>query len=442
MSFDLSDSEHTTLEHFQEHGTSAEIRRAQIVLMGAEGADIADIAEAVGLSKSTVRTWLREWDKTRLEIFPDPSERPVEQAAPSGQVFGGEADMLREVRAKPSAAAIEEDSASISLPGIDKPRLALRLDDTVGVQSHDSMAEAGRKALFFHFERMLLNEPGSRHGEDIEAVHDMRVATRRMRSALRLFQPFFKPKAIEPFRRELRRTASTLGYVRDLDVFMEKAQAFEEAHPEHDLAPLYEAWEVRLDDARDALIQYLDGGKFGRFVSDFHAFLVTPGRGARTVGQDGSIAAYQVRHVAPRLIYKHFERVRAYELAMKQPAVATLHALRIDFKRLRYTLEFFEEVLGPEAKDVIKEVKVMQDHLGDLNDAEVAIGVLNDFTAAHEAEFSGIPRFMRPDIGGVYAYLEAKHDEHDRLRTTAPEAFGTFLRPEIRRSLGLAVAAL
>ncbi len=49
------------------------------------------------------------------------------------------------------------------------------------------MSEAGRKTFRFHFRRMVYNEPGTRLGEDIEAMHDMRVATRRMRAAFRVF---------------------------------------------------------------------------------------------------------------------------------------------------------------------------------------------------------------------------------------------------------------
>ena len=87
---------------------------------------------------------------------------------------------------------------------------------------------------------------------------------------------------------------------------------------------------------------------------------------------------YQVRHIAPRLIYEHYERVRAYETVLDGAPISTLHALRIDFKRFRYTLEFFEEVLGPEIKSVIKETKIMQDHLGDLNDTQVAGDMLRE----------------------------------------------------------------
>ena len=101
-----------------------------------------------------------------------------------------------------------------------------------GVLPDDPMSEAGRKVLRFHFERMLAHEPGTRLGEDIEELHDMRVATRRMRSAFGVFSPYFDPDALQPFFKGLRRTGRALGGVRDLDVFMEKAQRYRNMLPE------------------------------------------------------------------------------------------------------------------------------------------------------------------------------------------------------------------
>ena len=123
-------------------------------------------------------------------------------------------------------------------------------------------------------------------------------------------------------------------------------------------------------------------------------------------------------------------------------AIPTLHALRIDFKRLRYTLEFFEEVLGPEARQVVNEIKTMQDHLGDLNDAAVAETMLREFVDHHNETYSGVPLVMRPDISGVLAYAAAKDEEKRRLLETFPEAWANFNRDQVRRDLALAVSVL
>src|SRR5437870_6198022 len=83
--------------------------------------------------------------------------------------------------------------------------------DKPGLQPDDSMAEAGRKVLAYYFARMQEQEPSVREGhQNKDAIHDMRVATRRMRSALDIFGAFYRGSAIRPFSKELRRVARSL----------------------------------------------------------------------------------------------------------------------------------------------------------------------------------------------------------------------------------------
>jgi CHAD domain-containing protein/transposase-like protein len=460
----LSQDEQAILSYFKEHGTDAETRRAEIILLHHDDTGTSNIADQVDLSKSQVRHWVREWSKNGVAIFPPlPDQQPA--AAPAGDVavappavaevpaieqepaeqsalpFGAEANALSDVNVDDQPPA-HTHVPDVRLPGIEGPRLPLALHDTIGLEPDEPMAEAGRKVLLFHFERMLLNEPGTRAGEDIEALHDMRVATRRMRSALRVVKPFFKKKAIKPYRKQLRRIARALGDVRDQDVMLEKAQHFVDDHPAADLSPLLDHWQEQREKARRALLAQLDSAKFDRFVSEFYNFLITPGAGARALSDAQKIVAYRVQHVAPRLIYERYARVRAYEPVIEDAAFETLHALRIDGKRLRYTLEFFEEVLGPEARDVIKELKKLQDHLGDLNDAVVAGDVLRAFTDDFRQDYSGVPLFMRPNLDGVKDYAAAKASERHHLLETFPETWARFIADEMRRKLALAVAVL
>lgn len=425
MVLELTASDQAVLAQLESSGSPSQARRAAVILRSGNGASAATIARELGISTSQVYYWRSQWLQRGMQIFatadaaaedtPVAGEQPVEAVA---------------------------TSAAAPRPGIDRPRLPLTLRETVGLRPDDAMAEAGRKVLHYHFERMLLNEPGVRLGADIEHVHDMRVATRRMRSAFRLFAPFFSEKTVRPLVRGLRRTAQALGAVRDLDVFREKAQRFLDEHPGLSLDPLFTTWQADYDVARQALLAELDSKRFARFVERMHAFVSTTGEGTLPISSDG-VQAYQVRHVAPRLLYEHYERVRAYETALDGAPLTTLHALRIDFKRLRYAVEFFAEVLGPEASLVIKEIKIMQDHLGDLNDTQVAIQVLEDFISQHRDTHSGIPQFLREeDISGVLAYADAKAAEQKYLLETFPQVWANFNRAEVRRSLALAVAAL
>ena len=98
-------------------------------------------------------------------------------------------------------------------------RRPLPVPKTPGVRADDPLAEAGRKVLRMHLARMLAARPGTRSGEDIEDLHKMRVATRRMRAVWRVFDGAYRPKVQRRYVRELREVVATaLGTVRDLDV--------------------------------------------------------------------------------------------------------------------------------------------------------------------------------------------------------------------------------
>jgi CHAD domain-containing protein len=142
--------------------------------------------------------------------------------------------------------------------------------------------------------------------------------------------------------------------------------------------------------------------------------------------------------LVPTLIYDRYQVVRGYETVIEDAPIETLHALRIDCKRLRYSLEFFREVLGPEAKDVIGEVVIIQDHLGNLHDADVACGLLVGFLGG----WAKAERRERINVSGVASYLVAKQNELRELIESFPEAWQHFNRPEVRRKLALAVSVL
>jgi len=301
------------------------------------------------------------------------------------------------------------------------------------------MSEAGRKVLAFHYARMLRHEAGTREGEDIEELHDMRVATRRMRSAFRVFGPHYKPRAIRPHVAGLRRTARALGAVRDLDVFMDKARRYLESLPPEradDLDPLLLAWQDQREQARAEMIAHFDSAKYVDFCRGFRPFLQSPGAGARK-GTGFPPVPRLVRHVVPRLIYTRWAVVQAFGPLLESASIEALHALRIECKRLRYALEFFGEVLGEEAKEVIQEVVRLQDHLGDLNDADVANGLLSDFMFGEP----GTPA-RRRIAPGVVAYLAVKQRELQTLVDTFPVAWERFNRPEVRAWLASAVSVL
>jgi CHAD domain-containing protein len=134
---------------------------------------------------------------------------------------------------------------------------------------------------------------------------------------------------------------------------------------------------------------------------------------------------------------------------LPNPPLERLHALRIACKRLRYALEFFREVLGPNTKALIKEIVAMQDHLGDLQDAVVARRLLREYlqrgawgpSVAAQAEGEPFPEAPL-DAAGVEAYLAAKQAELEHLLVTFPQAWQRIKGPEFSQGVAEAIVVL
>jgi CHAD domain-containing protein len=142
------------------------------------------------------------------------------------------------------------------------------------------------------------------------------------------------------------------------------------------------------------------------------------------------------------LVYERLASVRAFDAIINHATIEQLHALRIEFKKLRYTVEFFREVMGDEAKEVINEFKKMQDHLGDLNDAQVATVFLSQFLHDDEERQVSLPLNERHNLEPVVAYQAYRYAERHRLLTTFQPAWENFNRPEMRQKIALAVSVL
>ena len=274
-----------------------------------------------------------------------------------------------------------------------------------GILPTDSMGAAGRKVLRRQLVAMEENEDGVQAGEDIEAVHDMRVATRRMRAALRLMEDYEHGRNFERVRREARTVARRLGAVRDLDVLLDHAHNFHESLPaeqQPDLDGLLADWGKTRKRDRKRLLRLLNSASYDRFKAHLVTLLDEP---APVPDQAAGARPFQVRHVAGSAIWTHYEAVRAYEAVIDTATVPQLHALRIECKYLRYTLEFFREVLAPEAQGLIQEVITAQDQLGQMHDADVAAGLIRSYIADTYPSRKKKPAQPPP---GLAAYLAAR----------------------------------
>ena len=232
--------------------------------------------------------------------------------------------------------------------------------------------------LLEQFEEMIVQEPRAWEGLDPEGVHKMRVAIRRLRSALRAFKKVL-PASVRSFNGEFKWLAAVLGGVRDLDVAMGNLPHFLSEIPPDDAAHLADYRRFLADrwqEERRRLLACLASGRYGRLKAGF-AEVLERGPSERTMETLGSVT---IGAAAQRLIGKRYRGVlrrgRAITPASRDEK---LHALRIRCKQLRYLLEFFRPAYGGLLKAEIRRLKKLQDVLGEFQDACVAGQFLRDY---------------------------------------------------------------
>lgn len=128
--------------------------------------------------------------------------------------------------------------------------------------------------------------------------------------------------------------------------------------------------------------------------------------------------------------------MRAYQTVLPWADLQTLHALRIESKRLRYTLEYFAEVLPVTSRNLIAAVTEMQDHLGLLNDAHVAATITRDWLTLNA------PRLPASSREAVGLYLDSREADMERLRRSFRTVWRRITGRTLRRALGIAITQI
>lgn len=140
----------------------------------------------------------------------------------------------------------------------------------------DSFREAASKIIWTRFDEMLSFKDAALAGRDVEGVHDMRVASRRLRAALELFRDVFSTKRLKPMLREVKGLADALGRVRDLDVQLARLEADQAGRTRAQRDALKEMIDDLREDrdtARQRLRQTLDELEASEFPRRFITFV-------------------------------------------------------------------------------------------------------------------------------------------------------------------------
>ena len=215
--------------------------------------------------------------------------------------------------------------------------------------------------------RLFRHEAGVRIGEDPEAVHQARVATRRIRSTLRTFSSLLDEEWTDRLRDDLKWLANLLGEVRDTDVLLERFSEHLAALPAEDAKGgrrLLDRLAEQRDQARRRLLGGMASDKYVQLLEDLVAASAAP---ALLPGADRPAAG-----VMPPLVAKPWKKLRkAVRKAGDDPPDHDLHQIRIRAKRARYAAEAVEPVIGTPAEDFADAIAGIQSVLGDHQDAVV-----------------------------------------------------------------------
>ncbi|MFN8543836.1 MAG: CHAD domain-containing protein [Candidatus Binatia bacterium] len=298
---------------------------------------------------------------------------------------------------------------------MNRRRLVLHPDDRAG--------SAARAVLRVQLRRFGREVAGARAGE-VEPVHQLRVATRRLRAALAVFAPVVA--GAETLREELSWVGRQIGAVRDLDVLGEavgaRARALGPARCTA-LAPVVEEIRARRVVAHRALVRALDARRSRVLLARLDALAAAPGS-RRDGARLGELAPDHVRPLVRAV------RRAGRHLDADAPAEA-LPRLRVRAKRLRYALESLA-ALAPDLPKLIGGLERLQEILGAHQDAVTQAAWLE----RHVEETTLPPRTLVA-IGMVIAGLER---EGRRMRRRFPRAWAK-VAPRLRgRVLGVAIA--
>jgi CHAD domain-containing protein len=220
--------------------------------------------------------------------------------------------------------------------------------------------------------------PATRIGHDTRAVHQMRVAARRMRAALRLFGEDLPSSPAEHLNTELKWAAGQLGQVRDLDVQLKRLGQTAAERGLQDRLMRYAEWLlVERQAAQDELLAALNSARFADLTASLHA-----------LGEWQPLSEEATAGAAARRMRRTFRALdkRARKLTPDAPT-ADFHKARIRAKRVRYAAEFFEPLYGKRARGFIKRLTAVQDILGDIQDGVVSTRTIETAAARPGAEW-------------------------------------------------------
>jgi len=242
-----------------------------------------------------------------------------------------------------------------------------------GIKCNDAARRGIRLVLETRFEEMYGFRQAALDWSDPEGVHSMRVASRRLRSAMRDFMPYLRQRGLSSVLKQTKNIAAALGEVRDQDVAilaLEKIQKQASAEVSDALQQLIDERKERRNESRDKLSSVLIADEIKTAKTEFMARIAK----ATGVSNPTSQTELTFSKMSAAVILDRLKELEKLSESLYKPfEIESLHDMRIAAKRLRYALELFHQCWGRSLQTYAKTAARMQTALGEVHDCDVWI---------------------------------------------------------------------
>jgi CHAD domain-containing protein len=244
--------------------------------------------------------------------------------------------------------------------------------EIVGFDASADAVEWAAEVLRTQFEQILAGREKALQTEDIEGVHQLRVAIRRLRSALRDFTPLINSPSLKEAKKELKKLAKRLGTVRDQDVAIAALEKLREKAKKQiikaDLEQMIAKRRTKREKAQIGLTKILDESSIENLRENFSKGI------DEAVEKSEKKSNLTAKEAGRELILKGLQEFCDLSPSLYNHFYQTeLHQLRIAVKRLRYAIELFTVCYGEQIAPFAKEMTGMQTYLGELHDCDLWI---------------------------------------------------------------------
>jgi CHAD domain-containing protein len=284
----------------------------------------------------------------------------------------------------------------------------------------ENLRRLAAETILKNLKALAAQIPGVRARRGSEPVHDLRVAARRVRTALRLLDDAEPSNRYRRWNRELKRVASALSRARDTDVQADFLREFLKAHRDARLRPGIRRLLLRLRERRrkqqvkilKELDRFVARGtlreirrEFKQVKKDQRPAVVLrtpwPERSRRPHSALPGLSKVEGRTPPSRPILKRLDKMLAYERFIARPERRKeLHRMRIAAKHFRYTMEAFAPRCGGRLDPWIRAARRIQTELGEIHDCDVWIHeALPKFLAGERARTA--PAEIEPGIAAL-----------------------------------------